>query len=229
MTLRRLAARIVLALLALVLVLLVVVLFLVYGATVGVAFLTFAIGALVSPAVAVLGEWLRDKVFRPDIRPLQLLSTEQAGLFVTRLLVKNEGSVRAREVEAVAEQILDAGHLRENFIPMPLRWTHGQIRPGVPSMRDIHVKQECLLDVAQVGRAKLYNIPKAGDRYDLKLIPTLKLCSEAGAHEETLSRLPLGRSRLVIAIYDASGGRAQVKLDVDWNGQFEAAEATIAS
>lgn len=102
MRIRSLVIRVVLAVLSVAALVSIVLLFVFGDPTVALPFATFVVGFLVSPAVTLLGEWARDKVFRPDIRALRTVSTVQAGVIVNRLLVKNEGSVRAREVEAVA-------------------------------------------------------------------------------------------------------------------------------
>jgi uncharacterized protein (DUF58 family) len=218
--------RVALAVLVLVALAAVATVLLVRGAGVALAFLSFAVGLVLSPAVTVIGEWVRDRVFRPDIRAVRPVVTKQAGVMVGRLLVQNEGSVRAREVEAVVERIFDGDKLRENFIGMPLRWTHGQVRAGVPSMRDIHVKQKCLLDIIQVEPVVSFRVGANG--YIRTSSSRLRLCSEAGGVDESLSELLIGKSRLVIAIYDASGGVAEIQLEVNWKGGFTAPEVRIA-
>jgi len=176
---------------------------------VGVAALVVAFlgGLVVSPVMAVVREQVRDYFFHPEIRAVDTVRTHQdgrtgqAGMVVTRLLLKNEGSVSAREVEAYVEEIFDNGEKRESFIPVLLRWTHSHVREGSRYMRDIHAKQSCYLDVAELGAAAV--------GYKVVLRPDWA-AREYGAY----SRLKEGRTELVIRLYNASGRTTTVRLQI---------------
>jgi hypothetical protein len=177
------------------------------GASVGVSF--FA-GLIVSPLIAIVGERVRDRLFHPEVRAVRATSTEQGPWRVSRLLLQNEGSASAREVEAFVDKVLDGGQERENFIPVPLHWTHGQAKEGSAYVSDIHVGQQRLLDLVQVERSS----------YPGGHSLTLRLCvvKAAGRHPD-LSRLIAGRTDLGIALYNASGKTTRLQVQVDWDGK----------
>ena len=180
----------------------------------------FFVGLIVSPGIAVAGEAVRKWVFRPEIRAVQLVSTDQIFAIVTRLLLKNEGSVSARDVEAHVEEIFDGDDKRENFVPVPLRWTHGQDRPGSPSIRDIHADQSCHLDIADVRQPTYMGQP-----------PAMVLCVPvpAALSVKDFCTLKAGRTRLGIAIYNASGKTTRVQVSVEWDGTWSEPEVSIVS
>lgn len=177
-------------------------------------------GLVVSPVMAVVSERVRDYFFHPEIRAVQVVSTDQIFAIVTRLLLKNEGSVSARDVEAHVEEIFDGDDKRENFVPVPLRWTHGQDRPGSPSIRDIHADQSCHLDIADVVRPTYM-----GQSSEMVLCVPV----EAARIVKDFCTLKAGRTRLGIAIYNASGRTTRVQVSVEWDGTWSEPEVSIVS
>ena len=186
-------------------------------------------GLIVSPLIAIAGERLRDFFFHLDIRAEGILSTVQTPVIVTRLLVKNHGSVSARDVEAHVEEIWDRGEKRENFAPVPLRWMHGQARQGAPSVRDIHGKQPSYLDIADVWPTELaekcFLLTELAEKFCLLLCVSV----DAARRHDQLMRLWEGQSTLVIAIYNASGRVTRVQLSVEWDGTWTEPDVSIAS
>lgn len=215
MRVRKVLVRAVLGLLVCLTVVLIVMLVVFQGAS---RTVMFFVGLVVSPGVAVLGEVVRRWAFRPEIRAVQLVSTDQIVSKITRLLLKNEGSVSARDVEAHVEEIFDGDDKRENFVPVPLRWTHGQDRPGSPSIRDIHADQSCHLDIADVMRPIYMGQPS---------VMVLCVPVEAVRRLKNLCWLKAGRTRLGIAIYNASGRTTRVQVSVEWDGTWSKPEVSI--
>lgn len=66
---------------------------------------------------------------------------------VWRLLMENEGKGTAREVEVYAEKIIRNRSIVENFLPVPLQWTHYQTRGNNAVSRDIHPSQSVFIDL----------------------------------------------------------------------------------
>lgn len=180
---------------------------------------SFFAGLIVSPLIAIVGERVRDWAFHPEIRAQDVVSTVQDRFIVTRLLVKNEGSVSARDVEAYVEEIFEGGNKRKNFVPVPLRWTHGQARGGTLAVRDIHAKQPSYLDVVDVRPTEL------AEKFALLLCVSV----EAALKYEDLSRLWPGQSTLIIAVYNASGRVTKIRLSVKWDGKRSRPEMKIVS
>lgn len=63
-----------------------------------------------------------------------------------RFLIKNEGNATAKDVEVYIEEIANDGVKRDNFLPVPLRWTHYQTKGGGQVVRNILPKQSVYLD-----------------------------------------------------------------------------------
>lgn len=171
-----------------------------------------AIGTIFLGVVALFGEWLKTKFWHPNIKPEESVIVEQRKkLFVIRLILYNFGRASARELEAVITKIIDPDSKpRDNFIPVPLNWTHSQLwentRPKI--VRDIHPKQPCYLDVADFI---------TDDENNPKLRLSIQACQEL----ENWSLLKKGITKLEIMIYEKSGSNIVIKLEINWKGNLE--------
>jgi hypothetical protein len=125
-----------------------------------------------------------------------------------RLIVRNDGKFIAGRVEAYLDRIEDNGKCRENFFPIPLKWTHGQLSAsGSPTVRDIYPGQTVYLDVY---KEEYKQRPVALSRVSIDLA--------AGGDIKDFSELPKGRSVLFIKIYQESGQVDNVSLEIKWDG-----------
>jgi hypothetical protein len=100
---------------------------------------TFVLGFL-----ALFGDWLKKILFKPEIKGVELKKTfqeiENQIYIYHRLIVKNIGSVSAKEVRVLLTYF-DSSKA-ENFIPAPLNWTHWNT-----TTRDISRKEPVYIDV----------------------------------------------------------------------------------
>jgi hypothetical protein len=104
--------------------------------------------------LAIFGEQIRSYLFKPDLQPADNpVRTSQKipwrksdgliyneGFIFHRIPIKNAGKATAREVRVLLTYIKSV----ENFIPIPLNWTHWN-----KSSRDISVGETAYLDVLQ--------------------------------------------------------------------------------
>jgi hypothetical protein len=129
-------------------------------------------------------------------------------LDIARLAIRNEGRFKALSVEAYIEKICEDGEVRKDFIPMPLSWTHGQLNKSGPAVRDIYPNQTVLLDILQNTLDPEY----VGDR-------SVRFAVAAGQNIDTLSKLALGESEVLIKIYQESGQVNDVLLKMTWDAK----------
>ena len=88
-----------------------------------------ALLTLTAVSVAIWGQTVKKIFYKPNIKivgHLENLQDEERGslLGITRLLLVNEGNTEAKSIEIYVDKILDNGVARENFVPVPLVWTH---------------------------------------------------------------------------------------------------------
>lgn len=95
-------------------------------------------------ALALFGDQLKRILFKPKIKPAdEPKKTLQKGnkiYIYQRLIVKNIGSVSAKEVRVLLTYL--NGPKAENFIPFPLNWTHWN-----KTIRDISRNEPVYIDV----------------------------------------------------------------------------------
>lgn len=127
-------------------------------------------------------------------------------LDVGRLIIKNEGRYKASGVEAYIENISSDGEARDNFIPVPLVWTHGQLNEQGPTVRDIYPNQTVYLDVFN----HIYDPNYVGES-------TVELAVAAGHGIDSLSKMNAGVSKMLIRLYQESGQVNSVTLKTDWD------------
>lgn len=129
-------------------------------------------------------------------------------LDVGRLIITNKGGNKARMVEAYIDKIISDGDEREDFFPMPIVWTHGQLNKNGPTIRDIYPNQTVYLDV-----------------FDYFLDPgyvgnsSVLFAVAAGHGVDNLSKMNSGESEILIKFYQESGQVDQVWINAHWNGK----------
>lgn len=134
--------------------------------------------------------------------------TIMALLDVGRIIIRNGGRFKAKAVEAYIETIVDSGEIREDFFPMPLLWTHGQLNKDGPTVRDIYPNQTVYLDIFN----HMLNREMVGDR-------SVSLTVAAGNDVPAFSRGALGESVLLVKLYQESGQVTTARIKVVWNGR----------
>ncbi len=105
------------------------------------------LGILILGGLAIWGDQLKKLLFKPNIRPVESVRTNQRRSDGTadtyqRLIVKNDGKVAANNVRVLLTYI----EPRKNFIPVPLNWTHWNtvardISRGEPAYIDVLCKR----------------------------------------------------------------------------------------
>lgn len=129
-------------------------------------------------------------------------------LNVGRLILKNEGRYIAKSVEAYIDRIKFDGEWRDNFFPMPLFWTHGQLNKNGPTVRDIYPNQTVYLDLFNY----LYDPNYVGNN-------SVVFAVAAGQGVDDLWRTNMGESELFIKFYQESGQVDEVCVKTIWDGR----------
>ena len=129
-------------------------------------------------------------------------------LDVGRLIITNKGRFKATTVEAYIDQITSDGIAREDFFPMPLVWTHGQLNKNGSTVRDIYPNQTVYLDVFNHILDPEY-----------KNNSSVIFAVAAGHSIDSLSKMNLGESEILIKFYQESGQVNQVWIKADWDGK----------
>jgi hypothetical protein len=146
-----------------------------------------------------LVNWLNNKPKKSELELENRSIVNQNGYLNGRLIIKNNGRFIARSVEIFIESIKFNGEIRENFFPVPLRWTHKNT-----AIRDIYPHQTAYLDLF------------VRERNDVK---EYSLNIEAGYGIPSLSGLDCyGKSELFLRFYQESGQVEESVVEIDLNG-----------
>lgn len=129
-------------------------------------------------------------------------------LKVGRLVIKNEGKFTAKSVEAYIDRVKSDDELRDDFFPIPLLWTHGQLNKAGPTIRDIYPNQIVYLDLFNY----LYDPEYVGNS-------SVVFAVAAGQGVDNLWRMNLGESELFVKFYQESGQVEEVCIKSVWNGK----------
>ena len=137
---------------------------------------------------------------------------KQTDSFIGRLTISNEFHERAVNVEAYVKPIVYDNNKLIDYLPIPLRWTHGKVYNS-EIRRDIFGKQTVYLDVFHYQEEPGKDQPvKVGlnkeDPYHFKLhspITTLEYCT-----------LKAGTTKLHIKLYQESGQEVEKKVGISW-------------
>lgn len=115
-----------------------------------------AIVALFIPFVVILINNLPKKsnlkvigtsVINQDTAENEIEENSRRILNVGRLIIKNKGKFKAAAVEVSIEKIIFEEKEREDFVPVPLTWTHGHLNKDGSIHRGIYKNQTVYLDI----------------------------------------------------------------------------------
>lgn len=136
---------------------------------------------------------------KTKLRPVEIVRKFQNFQYLYRLVILNDSDYLAKNVEINTEQVFDYDNTIRDFIPAPLRWTHGSDYP-----RDIFPHQTVYLDICEVKQEQNKFI-------------TLTLPHLAGLDEMLI--IKKGRTKLVLKYYQENGQTGIIKLEIKWNGK----------
>lgn len=139
-------------------------------------------------------------------------------LNVGRIIIENIGKHKASLTEAYIDKIIFNGEERENFFPVPLVWTHGQLHKNGPHIKDIYPNQKVYLDVFN----HIYDDEYVDEHYVSFAVAT-------GHNFLALSRLCWVEygTELLIKLYQESGQVNSIHLKISWDGTKIAPVLTI--
>lgn len=161
--------------------------------------------SLIPSLIALLIAGGIGKFIKPHlgIKPkLEILGLQRflQGHQVWRIAVINNGLEIAKNVQVDVVKIYDGNVLRENFLPMPLPWTHRDTHPDKEN-RNILPKQTVYLDV-------FYH--KANDPNDVHI------ATRFGGDIDNFRKLKNGKSKLVLTFFEQSGGSFNKEIEISW-------------
>jgi hypothetical protein len=113
-----------------------------------------------------------------------------------RLLISNIGNYIAEDVEAYIVKVSN----KDNFLPVPLTWTHARAYMTAGVYRNIHPHQPVLLDFCEFIKSR--NL--------------LKFRLAAGEEVADFCSLDGTNRDIILEIYQKSGEKTSVRLDLDW-------------
>lgn len=163
---------------------------------------------LISSVIALLiaggvGEYIKPWLgFKSSLELLSFRRYKQASHY-WRLAIRNSGREVARSVQVDILKIVDdGGKERDNFLPIPLRWTHLNCES-----RDILSNQTVYLDVIE-------HIPSAMEN-------AARLITRFGGGVDDFEKLKNGESHIVLGIYQMNGKFIESSIDISWpTGMF---------
>lgn len=170
---------------------------------------------VIALVIPFLVEYLRRRPYRSNLVVKDVIVINQDNdpdtyepklLDVARIAIKNIARFKAESVEAYIEKIVWDGEIRRDFIPMPLFWTHGQLSKSDPTIRDIYPNQTVLLDILE----NILDPEYVGER-------SVRFAVATGQNIDTLSKLNLGESELLVKIYQKSGQVNEIHLKIVWD------------
>lgn len=175
------------------------------------------VSSLVALAIALFGEHFRRLTMRGKLKVVGTKVYDQSTetyppfppevnkLHLGRIAIKNEGYFKALSVEAYVEAIKYTDNDRENFLAVPLSWTHGQLLRGGIITRDIHPKQIVYLDIFNY----FFDNDYVGNH-------VCRLATPVAQNVDILTGIGIGKSELVIKVYQERGKHLTVNLIVEW-------------
>lgn len=138
---------------------------------------------------------------KPDLRVADLRRFRQAP-HVWRLAIKNIGTETAQDVQVDITKLIQNDSPRENFLTMPLRWTHVD-----SETRNILPKQTVYLDLIE--------------HHTTKSSPTVNIASRFGSGVDDFRELDEGKTKLELTFYYQNGDFTFTKeTEINWKGIF---------
>ncbi len=159
--------------------------------------------SLFAPLVALFlggggGRYIKPYLgIKPNLHVAGLRKFGQDRQDVWRIAIENLGTETAKDVQVDVTKIIDNGAPRENFLSMPLTWTH----LGCES-RDILPKQTVYLDLFQ------HHIPNQFET-------TVNLVTRFGGGINDFRELQQGKTKLELRFY-YRGGKVSKEIEVNW-------------
>ncbi|OGG12955.1 hypothetical protein A2773_01970 [Candidatus Gottesmanbacteria bacterium RIFCSPHIGHO2_01_FULL_39_10] len=126
------------------------------------------IGSLVASGIALFlggggGRWLKGSIYKPKMKVEGNIRRFRQNHYSWRIAIKNYGNDTAKDVQVNVTKIIENGIPRENFLPMPLVWTHWG-----SETRNILPKQTVFLDVIEhhhIIKSNLYGTSNLATRF----------------------------------------------------------------
>lgn len=161
-------------------------------------FLGAIVASVVALFIAVFSDTLRKVFLNGNLYVDKVLDHKQGNgdLILYRLLITNKGNYPAKDVEVYVDNVIG----KNNFLPVPLIWTHARayMTPGV--YRNIHPNQSVMLDLCEFTKSR-------------KL---LKFRLAAGDEVEDFCILDGNNKEITLKIYQEDGKTISVKLKLTW-------------
>lgn len=156
----------------------------------------------------VLARWGKSLLYKPKLKIVGFKKFSQTPtLSVWRLAVKNSGNIVAKKVQAEVVGILDGGKKRQNFLAVPLRWTHLD-----RELRSILPGQTVYLDLFdQISWDP--SSSKSG-------IQTIRLATRFGANVHDFTRLKEGESKVKALLFYKAGRILRFEVTANWTSQL---------
>lgn len=140
---------------------------------------------------------------------------QETNLIVYRLSIKNCSkhwifrTSKAKDVEVVVEGIFEDDKPRENFLPSPLTWTHGQAyeQNKYLVLRNIHPGQTVWIDIC--------NFIKSSN----SLI--LATSVAAALRVPDFCKLNQGGTTLKLSVYQDDGQIVPITILIKWDGKYD--------
>jgi hypothetical protein len=157
--------------------------------------------------IAVWGKTLKTFFYKPKITMLDITRfNHNHTLDVWRLPFTNTGNDTAKDVQVeIVEVIDDRNKKRNNFLPIPLLWTHLD-----KETRDILPRQTAYLDVFEhINQEKLSNITHY-----------LRFGSRFAQEIKDFCFLEPGTSQIKLKLFQKEGKSYAIVVNAEWDGEF---------
>ena len=168
------------------------------------------LGALLASSVALLialfSEPLRRMWQTARLKfDVVLKNVQGSGVVYYRLVAENAGNTTVKDSEVYVVKIFDDGVERQNFLPVPLRWTHASAYMTAGVYRNIHPKQTVLLDFCEyIAERNL-----------------VRLFLAAGGEVGDYSIVRASQTRVFLKGYQGNGKVVEAEILINWQGGQE--------
>lgn len=162
-------------------------------------FIAVTTGTLVAFITLVLQDWIKRNWHKPKIKPIEVVPKFQNDQYIYRLVFTNDSNYLASNVEVDIIKIIDPDRKKRNFVPSPLRWTHGSEKP-----RSIFPRQPANLDICEVK--------KESGKFIMLVAPNLTGLDE-------MRKILKGTTNLHLEYYTENGQTGKITLKIKWNGK----------
>lgn len=149
------------------------------------------------------GKLLIDKLWHSNLVIVGTIRRFRQNHHVWRIAISNDGSATAYDIQVDVTNIFENGHKRENFLSMPLRWTHLD-----KEIRDINADQTVFLDVFE---HHINNQAK-----------TVNLATRFGGGVDDFRELKVGpdATALELTLYNSKRKSIKIYVDILWTSDI---------